>query len=74
MQSNPYSVSMIIMKPKDEIEFHDFTEVYGIDELEEFFPEVDTPCENPDAPGGQCHFNAVSLEPTRCLYCHKLTG
>ncbi len=39
-----------------------------------FFPEIDTPCENPDAPGGQCYFNAVSMEPDRCLYCGKRTG
>ena len=81
MHSIKHSVSLTMMKPKDEIEFHDFTEVYGIDAFESkrsnvmaMFPEIDTPCENPSAPGGQCHFNAVSLEPTKCLYCHKLTG
>ena len=44
------------------------------EEAELFFPEIDTPCENPHAPGGQCHFNAVGMEPDRCLYCGKLTG
>lgn len=52
----------------DVIEIDDATNVY------ELWPEVDTPCENPAAPHGQCHYNAVALEPDRCLYCGKITG
>lgn len=50
------------------LDLEDCTEVYGD------WPEIFVECENPDAPAGQCHFNAVGLEPTRCLYCRKLTG
>lgn len=50
------------------------SDVAEAEEPELFFPEVDTPCENPNAPGGQCHFNAVSLVPDVCLYCRKRTG
>lgn len=57
----------------DVLEMEDCTEVYG-DNIMEMFPEIDTPCENPLAPGGQCHFNAVALDPTICLYCGKRTG
>lgn len=38
------------------------------------WPEIDTPCEDPDNPDGQCRFNAVGPEPDRCLYCGKRTG
>lgn len=47
----------------------DATEVYG-DSLD-LFPMVERFCENPDAPAGQCEFNAVGLEPDRCIYCRK---
>jgi hypothetical protein len=55
------------------LELEDCHQVYG-DNIEQLFPEIDTPCEHPDAPAGQCHFNAVGLEPERCLYCGKRTG
>jgi hypothetical protein len=70
MASRPLAVVIPIANGSEPeiLELDDLTEVYGD------WPEVDTPCENPDAPGGQCHFNAVGLEPDRCLYCGKITG
>ncbi len=57
------------------IDLEDCHEVYGDQpNVIPMFPDIMTFCENPEAPGGQCHYNAVSLEPTRCLYCKKLTG
>lgn len=57
-------------------------DVVGIDDCREAigewpdgdWPEIETPCEDPDNPSGQCSYNAVGLEPDRCLYCGKRTG
>lgn len=69
-KSNPIAVVIPIANGSDPelIEIEDCHEVYGD------WPEVDTPCEDPRAPAGQCHFNAVGMEPDRCLYCGKRTG
>lgn len=57
------------------IDLEDCHEVYGDQpNVVPMFPEIYVFCENPDAPSGQCHYNAVSLDPTLCLYCHKKTG
>ncbi len=70
MQSNIDSVSMIIMKPKDEIEFHDFTEVYG-DNVVELFPEIITPCDL--SPSGQCEYSWRDKFHA-CIHCKKPSG
>lgn len=70
MKTLPLAIATI--HEGDVIDLDDCHQVYG-DGLD-LFPLIDTPCENPSAPGGQCHFNAVSFEPDRCLYCKKLTG
>lgn len=56
----------------DVIEIEDCVNVYG-DSLD-LFPMVERWCESPNAPAGQCEFNAVALEHDRCLYCGKRTG
>lgn len=74
-QSKPLAVVIPIANGSEPqiLEIEDCTEVYG-DNVVDLFPEVFIDCENPDAPSGQCHYNPASLEPTRCLYCGKLTG
>lgn len=38
------------------------------------FPEIYVFCESPDAPSGECEYNAVGLDPTLCKHCGKRTG
>lgn len=47
---------------------------YGEDCEIDDFGEIIVFCENPDAPGGTCEYNAEALDPTLCKHCGKRTG
>lgn len=52
----------------------DALQVYG-DDVEQMFPEIDTPCDSELNPGDQCVYNALSPDHhDRCIYCLKRTG
>lgn len=36
------------------------------------WPEIDTPCDSPNAPTGQCEFNAIT-DPDHCIWCKRRT-